>query len=144
MTRFISSTILIFLFVPIVFAGESGYSWFDINTCSYGSVSTNDYSEDGSLRCIDFLKEEYFNGNLVSFYFEDKPICTVVAGAKYKPLKVTGKSSPAFRCVAGCEKWVPPLLQLISQESTGKEVAHPSVRSAFKVFMRKCSSRINK
>lgn len=144
MIRLISSMISILLFSPAVFAGESGYSWFDMNTCSYGSVSTDDYSADGSLRCIDFLREEYSNGKLVSFHFEDNPICGVVAGAKYIPIKANGRSSPAFRCVAGCEKWVPPLLQLISQESTGDEVAHPAVTSAFKIFMRKCSSRISK
>ncbi len=141
MNRLITSFTFLFLIIPEVFAGESGYVWFDINTCSYGKVSTDDYVEDGAVRCIDLLREEYSKGKLLSFYFEDNPACGVVAAAKYKPLKVAKNASPAFSCVAGCESWVPPLLQLISQESSGREITHPAISTAFKSFKRKCSAK---
>ena len=57
MNRLIFLIVSTFIVLPTVFAGESGYEWFDLNTCSTGSVSTDDYAEKNEKKCIDFLHE---------------------------------------------------------------------------------------
>jgi hypothetical protein len=129
----------LFVLASAATAGQTGYRWFDATTCLHYGVSSDDYVEGGGPRCFDFYRPSYQNGELTRFSFAKNSVCGPLAGATYKLISPKDRYTSAFRCVAGCKKATPVILEDEPEEASGDELSRPEIQKARKMFSRKCS-----